>query len=237
MQKPRRILVKLSGEMLAGPHGTGIDKQKTEWFADEIQSAHQLGTQLGLVLGGGNIIRGAGSFKTGSERVTADYMGMLATVINSLALAEKLKQRDIRTRVMSSIRVEPAAEIFKRSVAIEALEQGEIVLFAAGTGHPYFSTDTAASLRAIEIEADLLAKATKVDGVYDKDPAVYQDARRYEKISYDQVLAQRLCVMDSTAVALCRENDIPVLVFEMASKNMLVQVAQGEYPGTLMRHS
>lgn len=234
MQQPRRIVFKLSGEMLAGSDGQGIDPSRLAWLADEIQAARSIGAQLALVVGAGNFIRGAALSREGIQRATADHMGMLGTVINALALADLLLARGIPVRLMSAIRMEPVAESYDRSEAIEALGSGAIVIFAAGTGNPYFTTDTAASLRAVEIGADLLAKATKVDGVYDKDPAVHSDARLYRSISYDQVLAQRLGVMDATAVAMCRDNRIRVLVFGLNAAGSLSRVASGEVHGTLM---
>ncbi len=234
MQKPRRIVFKLSGEMLAGSDGQGIDPTRLAWLADEIQTARSSGAQLALVVGAGNFIRGAALSREGIQRATADYMGMLGTVINALALADLLLARDIPARLMSAIRMEPAAESYDRSAAIEALDGGAVVIFAAGTGNPYFTTDTAAALRAVEIGAGLLAKATKVDGVYDKDPAVHPDARVYKTISYDQVLAQRLGVMDATAVAMCRDNRIRVLVFGLDAEGSLSRVASGQIPGTLI---
>ncbi len=234
MQEPRRIVFKLSGEMLAGPEGSGIGSARLSWLADEITTARSERVQIGLVLGAGNFVRGATLARTGVERTTADYMGMLGTVINSLALADLLIARGVPTRVLSAIPMQPAVEPYSRAAAVEALGQGTVVIFAAGTGNPYFTTDTAATLRAAEVGADLLAKGTKVDGVYDKDPAVHADARAYERISYDQVLAQRLRVMDATAIAMCRDNALPVLVFGLSEAGSLARVASGEFPGTLM---
>ena len=230
----RRIVFKLSGEMLAVPEGTGIDLGKLAWIADEIKSAHETGCQVAFVVGAGNFIRGSQLAGSEVERSTADYMGMLGTVINALALGDFLESRGLSVRVMSAISMEPAAESYTRSAAVAALERGEVVVFAAGTGNPYFTTDTAASLRAVELGADLLAKATKVDGVYDMDPAVYPEAKAYKKVSYDQVLAERLGVMDATAVAMCRDHQLPVLVFRLDVDGNLERVAAGEAPGTLM---
>jgi uridylate kinase len=234
MQEPLRIVFKLSGEMLAGPEGSGIGPSRLAWLADEIKAARSEQVQIGLVLGAGNFLRGASLARTGVERTTADYMGMLGTVINSLALADLLVARGVPARVMSAIRMQPVAEPYSRAAAVEALGQGTVVIFAAGTGNPYFTTDTAASLRAAEVGADLLAKGTKVDGVYDKDPAIHADASVYEKISYDQVLARRLGVMDATAVAMCRDNALPVLVFGLGEAGSLARVASGELRGTLV---
>lgn len=234
MQKPRRILFKLSGEMLADASQRGIDPEKLAWFADEVRAARSAGAELALVLGAGNFVRGGTLARVGIERTTADYMGMLGTAINSLALADLLRNQGVPARVMSAIRMEPAVESYDRSAAISSLKSGIVVIFAAGTGNPYFTTDTAASLRAAEIGVDLMVKATKVDGVYDKDPAVHPDAKAYAKISYDQVLARRLGVMDSTAVAMCRDHGIRLLVLGLGEPGRLARVAAGELPGTLV---
>lgn len=234
MQAPRRIVFKLSGEMLASAGRSGIDTDRLSWLADEVKVARAKQVQIGLVLGAGNFVRGASLARTGVERTTADYMGMLGTVINSLALADLLVSRGVPARVLSAIPMQPAAQPYSRGTAVEALRRGTVVIFAAGTGNPYFTTDTAASLRAVEVGADLLAKGTKVDGVYDKDPAVHADASAYERISYDQVLARRLGVMDATAVAMCRDNAVPVLVFGLSEEGSIARVASGEFPGTLM---
>ncbi len=234
MHGRRRIVFKLSGEMLASSEGTGIDLGRLAWIADEIKSARETGCQVALVVGAGNFVRGSQLAANGVERSTADYMGMLGTVINALALGDFLAKRGVSVRVMSAISMEPATESYKRAAAVSALELGEVVVFAAGTGNPYFTTDTAASLRAIEVGADLLAKATKVDGVFDKDPAVYPEAKAYKRVSYDQVLADRLGVMDATAVAMCRDHELPVLVFRLDADGILERVAAGEAPGTLM---
>ena len=234
MQTQRRIVFKLSGEMLAAPEGTGIDLDKLAWIADEIKSAHETGCQVAFVVGAGNFVRGSQLAESGVGRATADYMGMLGTVINALALGDSLARRGVSVRVMSAISMEPAAESYERAAAVAALERGEVLVFAAGTGNPYFTTDTAASLRAIEVDADLLAKATKVDGVFDKDPVDHPDAKLYKNVSYDQVLAERLGVMDATAVAMCRDHQLPVLVFRLGADGGLQQVAAGKAPGTLM---
>ena len=234
MTNPRRIVFKLSGEMLAGPGGSGIGMERLGWLAGEIKAARSVGAQLGIVLGAGNFVRGSALARTGVQRTTADYMGMLGTVINSLALADILVARGVPAQVMSAIQMHPAARPYDRASAVEALGRGTVVIFAAGTGNPYFTTDTAASLRAAEVGADLLAKGTKVAGVYDRDPALHPEAKAYEKISYDQVLAKRLGVMDATAVAMCRDNALPVLVFGLSEKGSLAKVASGELPGTLM---
>lgn len=234
MQPPRRIVFKLSGEMLGSPNAAGIDTSRLAWLADEVAQARGRGVQIGLVLGAGNFVRGAELAGSGVERTTGDYMGMLGTVINSLGLAGLLRARGVPAVVMSAIPMQPIARPYSPSSAARSLGEGNVVIFGAGTGNPYFTTDTAASLRAVEVGADLLAKGTKVDGVYDKDPAVHTDARPYAKISYDQVLAERLGVMDATAVAMCRDNGLPVLVFGLKRAGGMARVASGEFPGTLV---
>ena len=230
----RRILFKLSGEMLAGTDGRGIDNARLRNVAEEIRAARDLECEMAVVVGAGNIVRGAELATEGVDRATADYMGMLGTVINALALADVLGLLGIPARVMTAIRMAPAAEPYAREAALAAIERGEVVIFAAGTGNPYFTTDTAAALRAAEIGADLLAKATKVEGVYDKDPALHEDAVMYRRVSHDQVLRDRLGVMDATAVALCRDNNLPVLVFRLDSDGSLSRIAAGSDGGTLM---
>ena len=234
MAKPKRILLKLSGEMLAGTEGFGVNAATLSALTADLSAAVAQGVEIGVVIGGGNFFRGIKASESGIRRVTVDHMGMLATVINALALADYLNVNGTSARVMSAIPMGSVAEPFDREKAREYLRQGSVVIFAAGTGSPYFTTDTAASLRAIEIEADLLAKATKVDGVYDKDPATHPDAKLYEKISYDQVLADGLGVMDAAAVALCRDNNMPVLVFNLAVPGSIGRVISGETLGTLM---
>ncbi len=234
MYKPRRVLFKLSGEMLAGPDACGIARARLDWLAGEIASARSEGAEVALVLGAGNFVRGAALAGAGIERTTADHMGMLATLINSLALAEALRAAETPSRVLSAIPCSAVAEPYGRGAAVAALEQGEVVLLAGGTGNPYFTTDTAASLRAVEIGADVLAKGTKVGGVYDKDPALHPDAKAFGTVSYDQVLAERLAVMDATAVAMCRDHSLRVLVFGLDEEGVLARVARGETPGTLM---
>lgn len=230
----RRVLFKLSGEMLAGSDGRGIDSDRLRSVAEEIRAARALNCEMAVVVGAGNIVRGAELATEGVDRATADYMGMLGTVINALALADMLASSDIPARVMTAIRMAPAAEPYARRAALAAIESGEVVIFAAGTGNPYFTTDTAAALRAVEIGADLLAKATKVAGVYDKDPVLHADAVMYRRVPYDQVLRDRLGVMDATAVALCRDNNLPVLVFRLGFDGSLARVAAGSADGTLM---
>lgn len=234
MHKPRRVLFKLSGEMLAGPDACGISQTRLAWLAGEIASARSEGAEVALVLGAGNFVRGAALAGAGIERTTADHMGMLGTLINSLALAEALRAAGVPSRVLSAIPCTAVAEEYGRGAAVEALDRGEAVLLAGGTGNPYFTTDTAASLRAVEIGADVLAKGTKVGGVYDKDPALHPDAKAFRTVSYDQVLAERLAVMDATAVAMCRDHALRVLVFGLDEEGALARVARGETPGTLM---
>ena len=234
MAQYRRILLKLSGEALGGSAGFGIDPASIGRIADETAEVIRGGTQVGLVVGGGNFFRGAQASDPSLERATVDSMGMLATVINSLAMADYLKARGAEAQVMSAVGMAPLAQRLNRAKAIAALDAGGAVVFAAGTGNPYFSTDTAASLRAAEIEADLVAKATKVDGVYDKDPNKHADAVRYEKISYAATLEKGLGVMDAAAVALCRDNKLPVLVFNLNEPGSIGQAVRGEPIGTLM---
>jgi len=230
----RRILVKLSGEALMGNSDYGIDPLFLKRLAAEVAAVRENGAQIAVVIGGGNLFRGAGLARAGMDRVTADQMGMLATVMNSLALQDALEQIGVFARVMSAIRINEVCEDYIRRRAIRHLEKGRITIFAAGTGSPFFTTDTAASLRAIEIEADLLLKATKVDGVYDSDPMLHTSARRYDRLTYDQVLDGRLNVMDATAIVLCRDHDLPLRVFNLNEPGALVRVARGEEVGTLV---
>jgi uridylate kinase len=203
-------------------------------LASEIHSVRKLGIEVGLVVGGGNLFRGAGLARTGMDRVTGDHMGMLATVMNALALQDALESIDVPTRVMSAVRINQVCEDYIRRRAIRHLEKGRVIIFAAGTGNPFFTTDTAASLRAIEIEADLLLKATKVDGIYDSDPVQNPTARRYDRLAYDQVLDQRLNVMDATAIVLCRDHRLPLRVFNLNDPGALVRAASGAEIGTLV---
>jgi uridylate kinase len=230
--KYRRILLKLSGESLMGEQQFGIDSKVLDYFADEIKKVQELGVQVGIVIGGGNIYRGLNAEEQGIERVTGDQMGMLATIINSLALQNACENKGIYTRLMSAIKMEEVAEPYIRRRAIRHLEKGRVVIFGAGTGHPYFSTDTAASLRAIEIEADAILKGTRVDGVYDSDPEKNPDASRFEQISYLDVLQKNLRVMDLTAISLCRENNLPIIVFNMNKPGNLLKLVDGENIGT-----
>ncbi|HEX3694279.1 MAG TPA: UMP kinase [Polyangia bacterium] len=232
--KYRRILLKLSGEALMGHGNFGIDAGTLAQIADELIDVHTLGVEIALVIGGGNIFRGIAASARGMDRAHADYMGMLATVINSLALQDALESRGSHTRVLSAIEMERLAEPYIRRRAIRHLEKGRFVIFAAGTGNPFFTTDTAASLRAMEIGAEIVMKATKVDGVYDKDPAKHKDARMFRRLSYLDVLNRNLGVMDSTAISLCRDNKLPILVFNMTHPGNIRRVLLGEPLGTMV---
>ena len=228
----KRILLKLSGEALLGRQSTGVDPDVVNYIADEIRSLADLKIQIGIVIGGGNIFRGVHAGARGMERTTADYMGMLATVINSLALQSALEAKGLATRVQSSIEMREIAEPFIQRKALRHLEKGRIVIFAGGTGNPYFSTDTAASLRAMEIRADVILKATKVDGVYSADPVLDHSAVLFKKISYIDVLTKNLKVMDSTAISLCRDNRLPLVVFNLQKKGNIRGVVCGKKIGT-----
>jgi len=228
----RRVLLKFSGEALVGGQGFGIDQEVVERLAKEVAEVRGLGVQVALVVGGGNIFRGLKASAAGMDRATADYMGMLATVINSLALQDALERHGAKTRVMSAITMQQVAEPYIRRRAIRHLEKGRIVIFAAGTGNPYFSTDTAAGLRAMEIGAEAILKGTKVDGVYDKDPVGHSDARRFDEVSYIEVLKRDLKVMDSTAISLCRDNRLPIIVYDFTRPGNTLRVVCGEDIGT-----
>ncbi len=228
----RRVLLKLSGEALQGEQGYGIDPPILNTLADQMTEVVQSGVELAVVIGGGNIFRGLQGAARGMDRAHADYMGMLATMLNSLALQEAMERRDVYTRVLSAIEMKELAEPYIRRRAVRHLEKGRVVIFGAGTGNPYFTTDTAAALRAMEINADVLLKATKVDGVYDRDPAKHPDAVRYDRLSYLEVISRGLGVMDSTAISLCKENDLPIVVFNMLSPGNIMRVVQGETLGT-----
>lgn len=230
--KYKRLLLKLSGESLMGKKGHGIDPSVLDFFSTEIKKVHAIGVQVGIVIGGGNIYRGLSANEQGIDRVTGDQMGMLATVINSLALQNACEQKGIFTRLMSAIHMEEIAEPYIRRRAIRHLEKGRVVIFGAGTGHPYFSTDTAAALRAVEIEADAILKGTRVDGIYDSDPEKNPEAFRFESISYLDILKNRLRVMDLTAISLCQENNLPLIVFNMDKTDNLLKVVMGENVGT-----
>jgi uridylate kinase len=227
-----RITVKLSGEALLGGADYGIDPLMLKRIAGEIQEIVQMGTQVAVVVGGGNIFRGAGLARAGMDRVTADHMGMLATVMNAVAMQDALESSGMQSRVMSAIRINQVCEDYIRRRAIRHLEKGRVVIFAAGTGNPFFTTDTAASLRAIEINADVLLKATKVDGVYSDDPVRNPSAQRYTQLTFDKVLQDRLNVMDATAIVMCRDNRLPLRVFNLNNPGDLTRIARGEEIGT-----
>ncbi len=231
----KRVLLKLSGEALAGGKSFGIDFGVVDRLTDEIRDVVDLGVSLGLVIGGGNIIRGAVASQEGMDRVSADYMGMLATVINALAIQDILERKEVRTRVMSAIRMEELAEPYIRRRAQRHLEKGRVVLFAGGTGNPYFSTDTAAVLRALEIEADVLIKATGVDGVYSADPKKDGDAKFLPELTYREALVQNLRVMDANAFGLCEENGLPIVIMNVNQQGAVVRVLRGERVGTIVR--
>jgi len=230
----KRILLKLSGEALLGKENYGIDPEVLARLAAEIRDVMALGVQVGLVIGGGNIFRGQGLARAGMDRVTGDHMGMLATLINSLAFQDALERLDVNVRVMSGLQINEVCEDYIRRRAVAHLEKGLVTIFGAGMGNPYFTTDTAASLRAIEIGADMLVKATKVDGVYDSDPALNKDAKLFERLSFDQVINDRLNVMDTTAVVMCRDNSLPIRVFNLNTPGNLLRLINGEDVGTLV---
>ncbi|MFZ2323301.1 MAG: UMP kinase [Ignavibacteriaceae bacterium] len=234
--KYKRVLLKLSGESLMGKQGFGISADVLDFFSDEVKKVHDVGVQLGVVIGGGNIYRGLSASHQGIHRATGDQMGMLATVINSLALQNAVEKKGIQTRLMSAIKMEEIAEPYIRRRAIRHLEKGRVVILGAGTGHPYFSTDTAASLRAVEIGADIIVKGTRVDGVYDSDPEKNPDAVKYEQISYLDILKKNLRIMDLTAVSLCQENDLPMMVFNMDIPGNLLKLVMGESVGTYINN-
>jgi uridylate kinase len=230
----QRILLKLSGEALAGGASFGINAERVNGLAREVAEVAAKGVQIGIVVGGGNIFRGVAAAAQKMDRVTADHMGMLATVINSLALSDALEQMGVPTRVMSAIEMHQVAEPYIRRRAIRHMEKGRIVIFAAGTSNPYFSTDTAATLRALEIKADVIAKGTRVDGVYDKDPLKFPDAVKYLEITYLEVLSLGLGVMDATSIAMCRDNKLPILVFNLTTEGNIMRMSQGETVGTVI---
>jgi len=228
----RRILLKLSGEALAGEGGFGISPTVIRAIAEEIRDVHALGVEIGIVIGGGNVIRGVAAASQGMDRASADYMGMLASIINGLALQDALEKIGLTTRVLSALEIPAVCELYIRRRAMRHMEKGRVVIFAGGTGNPYFSTDTAAALRAAEIHAQVVLKATKVDGVYSADPEKDENARRYERLSYMEVLQKSLAFMDQAAIALCRENDLPIVVFDMAVPGNIRKVVAGESVGT-----
>lgn len=236
MESPRyrRILLKIGGEALAGDFGYGIEDAMLARLASEVKDVHDLGCEIAVVVGGGNIFRGIAASAKGMERATADYMGMLATVINGLAMQEALEKVGVQTRVMSALTVAQVAEPYIRRRATRHLEKGRVVIFAAGTGNPYFTTDTAASLRAMEIGAQILCKGTKVDGVYDADPMQVAGAKRYRELTYIEVLQQNLKIMDSTAISLCMDNRLPIVVFSLLELGNIKRVVLGEPVGTLV---
>ncbi len=230
----RRVLLKLSGEVLMGSEDFGIDPETITRLAGEVTEVSRMGVQLALVIGGGNLFRGAGLAKSGMERVTADQVGMLATVMNALAMQDAIERQGAYCRVMSALKINQICEDYILRRAIRHLEKGRLVVFTAGTGNPFFTTDTAASLRASEIKADLMLKGTKVEGIYDADPINHPKARRYEKLTYDQALNEKLGIMDATALVLCRDNDIPLRVFNIYELGYLRRIILGEAIGTLV---
>lgn len=234
MAKYQRILLKLSGEALAGDHKTGINTDILDQMANDVAEALETGTQMGIVIGGGNIFRGVAASAQGMDRASSDYMGMLATCINALALQDALEKKNLATRVQSAIEMAEIAEPYIRRKAMRHLEKGRVVIFAAGTGNPYFTTDTAAALRAMEINAEVILKATKVEGIYDKDPMVHKDAVLFEKLSYIEVLNKGLKVMDSTAISLCMDNNLPIITFNLTKSGNIARVVKGEKIGTIV---
>jgi uridylate kinase len=233
--KLTRVLLKLSGEVLSGgPAGKSIEPETLKAISEELAEVHASGCQIGIVIGGGNIFRGLKGSATGMDRTAADHMGMLATVVNGIALQDGLEKAGVDTRVMSALEIKAVCEPYIRRRAVRHLEKGRVVIFVAGTGNPYFSTDTAAALRAMEIHADALCKATKVKGIYDKDPIHYDDAKMVRRISYDRFLMERVGVMDATAVALCRDNDLPIRVFKLTEPGNIKRVVMGDDVGSLV---
>ena len=233
-KKINRILLKLSGEALLGQKPFGVDPDVLIYLAKEIKSVVDTGVQIGIVIGGGNIFRGEGLAQSGIDRVTGDQMGMLATIINALALQDALERQGLVARVMSALKVNEVCEDYIRRRAIRHLEKGRVTIFAAGTGNPYFTTDSAASLRAVEIEADLLIKATRVNGVFSQDPLQNDDALHFESISYDEFISKKLSVMDTTSIVMCRDNNLPVRVYDMNIPNALFDIVKGKNIGTLI---
>jgi len=233
--KYKKILLKLSGEALQGPDGYGISSKALEAISEEIAEVYELGAQMAMVIGGGNIFRGVKGAETGIDRSTGDYMGMLATVINALALQDSLEKKGIFTRVQTALEIKQVAEPYIRRRAIRHLEKGRVVIFAAGTGNPFFTTDTAATLRALEIGADLILKATKVDGVYNKDPMKHKDAVKFNELTYMEVLQKELKIMDATAISLCMQGNIPIIVFNLFERGNIKKVIMGKEIGTKVR--
>ena len=235
MPKFKRILLKLSGESLMGEQQYGIDQQRLADYAEQIKEIAELGVQIGIVIGGGNIFRGLSGASKGFDRVKGDQMGMLATVINSLALNSALQSVGCKSRVLTAIRMEPIGEFYSKDKAIELLERGEVAIFSAGTGNPFFTTDTASALRGIEIEADVMLKGTRVDGIYTSDPEKDSTAVRFEKISFDEIYKHGLKIMDLTATAMCKENNLPIIVFNMDEKGNLKKIIEGQNIGTYVQ--
>jgi uridylate kinase len=231
----KRILLKLSGEALQGEESYGISLKILETISEEIRDVHALGVKVAVVIGGGNIFRGVAGAATGMDRSTADYMGMLATVINALALQDSLERRGIVTRVQTALEIKQVAEPYIRRRAIRHLEKGRVIILAAGTGNPFFTTDTAATLRALEMGAEVILKATKVDGVYDRDPMRYEDATKFKELSYMEVLKRELKIMDATAISLCMEGGIPIVVFNLFEHGNIKRIVMGEEIGTILR--
>ena len=234
--KYKRILLKLSGESLMGAQGHGIDSVRLDQYATQITDIVRQGVQVGIVIGGGNIFRGLSGAAKGFDRVKGDQMGMLATVINSLALSSALEGKGVRARVLTAVRMEPIGEFYSKQKAVDSLERGEVVIFSAGTGNPYFTTDTGSSLRGIEIEADVMLKGTRVDGIYTADPEKDPTATRFDEITFDEVYRRGLKVMDLTATAMCKENNLPIIVFDMDTPGNLAKVVSGEKIGTLVKN-
>ena len=230
----RRVLLKLSGEALMGGLDYGIEPSVIQRIASEIATVRETGVEIAIVIGGGNIFRGAGLARAGMDRITGDHMGMLATVMNALAIQDALESINVYARVMSALQINAVCEDYIRRRAVRHLEKGRVVILGAGTGNPFFTTDTAASLRAIEIGANVLLKATKVDGVFDSDPMTNPDAKRFESVSYDKVLADKLSVMDATAIVMCRDNNLPLRIFNLTRENALVRAMSGESIGTVV---
>lgn len=236
MSTYKRILLKLSGEALMAGRSHGIEPQRLRDYIEEIINVSKMGTQVGIVIGGGNIFRGISGVEAGFDRVKGDYMGMLATVVNGLALQSAFESKGKKARLFTAIRMEPVAEFYYKPRVLEALEAGEIVIFSGGTGNPYFTTDTASTLRAVEMEADVMLKGTRVDGVYTSDPEKYPDAKRYEELSFDEALDKELRILDLTAFTMCKENGLPIIVFNMNEKGNLNKLISGQKVGTLIKN-
>lgn len=234
--KYKRVLLKLSGESLMGDQGYGIDANRLNDYAEQIKAAVEMGVQVGIVIGGGNIFRGLSGASKGFDRYKGDQMGMMATVINSLALSSALEAMGVKARVLTAIRMEPIGELYSKPKAVEALNNGEVVILSAGTGNPYFTTDTGSSLRGIEIEADVMLKGTRVDGVYTADPEKDPTATKFDEITFDEIYHRGLKIMDLTATTMCKENDLSIVVFDMDTKGNLIKVLSGENIGTVVRN-